>query len=85
MRFAKYPRQTSMKRVRLSLVGDSNRKIWAVTHKQGTSLIKAHHGAQAIHRARILLGDSLGPFVVPRGQDQLIAIARIEGAEVLSI
>ena len=61
------------------------RTVWAIKHRHGVSLINAKTGVQAVRRAAILLGKTASPFVVMDDQDQNIAMAKIEGAEVLDV
>lgn len=59
------------------------KKIWAVDHRLGVSLIEARTGATAIKRAAYLLGATAGPFTIQPNQPQACAWAKAMGAAIL--
>lgn len=59
-------------------------KVWAVDHMLGVSLIQASTRTIAIKRAKILLGETAGPFKIQRDQTQAIAWAKAMGAKILN-
>lgn len=63
--------------------GGANRKVWAIKHRLGVSLIQGRSGASAAKRAQVLMGEMAGPYEVLRNQDHEIAWARAMGAKIL--
>ena len=65
------------------VTGGTNRRVWAIGHRMGVSLVKASSGVRAARKAARLLGECAGPYAVLRNQDLEIVGAKAMGAKIL--
>lgn len=64
-------------------MGGVTRKVWAIHHRLGVSLVQAPSGVKAAKRAELAFGTAAGPYTVLRNQEQEIAFAKAMGAKIL--
>lgn len=63
--------------------GGMTRKVWAIKHRLGVSLVEARSGVKAARKAEQLMGECAGPYEVLRNQDLEIVGAKAMGARIL--